>query len=385
MKQIDHQKKVFLIYNSNASRIQGSTEIYYLSQFLAEESNLHVFAPLERSVEGAINHSLPITGITGVLLLNIFLTPYWLYYFLKERPDIVYCYENIILPAILGRWVFGATIAFDLRSDPYDQAIEFFSEDDRGPLFRLFLRIGKYTHSFVLRWAHYVFVLSEPLAETVIANYGIDRSAIRLLPLGVDTKRFTPVEESYDRFSIVYIGTLNKHRDIDTLIEAVGSLSPELQANIRLDLYGKGPNEYISDLISHASEGSPVEVQWHGMIPHEDIPKRAGKSDIAVSPLPAYEAYQVSSPAKIFEYLALGLPVVASRISPHERILTENSNALLYEPESADSLRNQLERIVENKEMRDEFAENARSTALEYSWEQRFSVVEESLNLKQDL
>lgn len=382
MKQTDERKKVFLIYNSNASEVQGSTEIHYLSQFLAKQSNLHVFAPLEKSIEGAVNHSLPINGIIGVLLLNIFLMPYWLFHFLKEQPDVVYCYENVILPAILGRWVFGATIAFDLRSDPYDQAVELSSEDDCRPLFMLFLRIGKYTHSIVLRWAHYVFVVSEPLAETVIANYGIDRSAIRLLPLGVDTKRFTPVDESYDRLGIVYIGTLNRYRGIDTLIKAVDNLSPELKANVRLDLFGKGDEKYITDLVSCASGGSPLKVQWHGMIPHEDIPKRASKSDIAVSPLPAYEAYQVSSPAKIFEYLALGLPVVASRINPHERILTENTNALLYESESANSLRIQLEHIIENKKMRDKFAKNARSTALECSWEQRFSVVEESLNLK---
>ncbi len=305
-----------------------------------------------------------------------------MYYLFKERPDIIYCYENVILPAFLGRWIFGATVVFDLQSDPYDQAVEFSSEDDRGLIFGLFLWIGKCVHTVALRWAHYVFVLSEPLADTVISNYGIDRNVIRLLPLGVDTTRFTPTEESYDRLGIVYVGTLNRHRDIDTLIEAVSGLPPELQANIRLDLYGKGDEKYISDLVSRASEGSPLKVEWHGMIPHEDIPKRAGKSDIAVSPLPAYEAYQVSSPAKIFEYLALGLPVVASRINPHERILTKNSNALLYEPESADSLRTQLEKLIQNKEARDEFAENARSTAIECGWEQRFSVVDETLNLK---
>jgi len=385
MKNKSNSKKVFLIYNSNASKVQGSTEIFYLSKFLARQCDLHIFAPLEKPIQNATNHSIPITGITGVLLLNIALAPYWLYCFLKERPDIIYCYENVILPAFLGRWIFGATVVFDLRSDPYDQAVEFSSEDNRGLMFGLFLWVGKYAHTVAFHWAHYVFVLSQPLADTVIRNYGIDRNVIHLLPLGVDTTRFTPSEESHNRLSIVYVGTLNRHRDIVTLIEAVSGLSPKLQANIRLDLYGKGDKKYISDLVSYASEGCPLKVKWHGMIPHEDIPRRAGKSDIAVSPLPAYEAYQVSSPAKVFEYLALGLPVVASRITPHERILTEGSNALLYEPESADSLRTQLERIIENKEMRDEFAENARSTSLEYSWEQRFSVVEESLNLKQDL
>lgn len=382
MDQSERRKTVFLVHTNDPSKVQGSTEVHYVTEFLSERCDLHIFAPGLRSDEDAVSHALPIRGISGVVLLNLVLAPYWLYHLLNERPDIVYCYENVILPALLGRWVTDATVAYDLRSDPYQQGREFSEQGERDFLFRSFLLVGKYFHGFALKRAHYVFVLSEPLADAITSNYGVSRNAIRLLPLGVDTDQFAPAEESHDRTSIVYVGSIASLRDIGTVIDAVTGLAPGIQREIRVDLYGGGPEEYISDLMEQAS-GTPVEVNWHGMIPHEEIPERAGKSDIAVSPLPPYDAYEVSSPAKLFEYLALGLPVVASRITPHERILDEQENALFFEPESAVDLRDKLKTLIDNDELRAEYARNARATAFAYSWEERFSIVEDTLRLRE--
>jgi glycosyltransferase involved in cell wall biosynthesis len=372
---------VFLVLTKDPTSVQGNTEKHYLSTFLATRSRLHVFAPLDGSIVDATNYSLPVKGITGAFVLNVLLAPYWVYQFTTERPDIVYCYQNVILPALLGKYVFGAVVVFDLRSDPYDQAQEFFDEDDRGLAFKLAMRAARSLHTVVLQRVDHVFVLSEPLADSVVENYDVDREQIHLLPLGVDTDRFRPTDESYDRFSIVYVGSLARYRGIDTFIDAVAGLSKEHQRQIRIDLYGSGPEEYVSELIADAAEDSEFDIHWHGLVAHEELPTRSARSDIAVSPIPPYEAFQVSSPAKLFEYLAMGLPVVASRIDPHERILNDGKTALLFDADSPADCRAKLARLVTDDELRTRLSVAARENSSQHSWEGRFQVVADALEL----
>lgn len=372
---------VFLILTKDPTSVQGNTEKHYLSAFLSRRSRLHVFAPLEGSVQGASDYPLPVTGIGGAFVLNILLAPYWVYQFATERPDIVYCYQNVILPALLGEYMLGATVAFDIRSDPYDQTQEFFEEDDRGLAFKLAMRVARSLHAVVLQRVDHVFVLSEALADSVVENYSVDREQIRLLPLGVDTDRFRPSDESYDRLSIVYAGSLARYRGIDTLIDAVGGLSEEHQCQIRVDLYGSGPEEYVSELIADATQDSEFDIHWHGPVSHEELPTKAARSDIAVSPIPPYEAFQVSSPAKVFEYLAMGLPVVASRIDPHERILNDGETALLFNADSPADCRAKLARLVTDEELRTRLSVAAQEKSSQHSWEGRFQVVADALEL----
>lgn len=376
-------KTVFFILTKDPTKVQGNTEKRYLSKFLSDRSRLHVFAPIEEVISDAINHSIPIKGITGALILNVLFLPYWLYQFYTERPDVVYCYQNVILPALLGRYVFGATVVIDIRSDPYDQTQEFFDEDDRSIAFKIVMRVAQLLHVVVLQRVDYVFVLSDPLADRIIENYGVDRKQLRILPLGVDTEKFRPIDSSYDRLSIVYIGSLAQYRGIDMFLDAVSRLPKSMKDEIRVDLYGDGPEESVSKLVDDASCDSGLEVHWHGLVDHTKLPKRASRSDIAVSPIPPYQAYQVSSPAKVFEYLAMGLPIVATRIKPHERILSEGENAFLFDPDSISDFTQKLTILIENDELRGEIAKNARECSLIYDWTRRFETVEETLDLAQ--
>lgn len=373
---------VFLVLTKDPTRVQGNTEKHYLSMFLSERSQLHVFAPLNGKVPNAENHSLPVKGITGALLINVLFAPYWIYQFYTQRPDIVYCYQNVILPALLGRYVFGTTVAFDIRSDPYDQTQEFFNEDDRGFSFKLAMRVAKLLHDMTLKRADYVFVLSDQLGDSVLENYDVEREKLRLLPLGVDTDRFRPSIDSYDQLSIVYIGSLARYRGIDAFLQAVNQLPEATKAELRIDLYGQGPKEYVFGLIDDVTNESEFEVHWHGLIDHEKLPAMAARSDIAVSPIPPYNAYQVSSPAKVFEYLAMGLPIVASRINPHERILDDGENAVLYNPGSITDFSQKLALLIDDDGLRSLMSKNARESSQMYCWNRRFEVIENTLGLE---
>ena len=364
---------VFFILTKDPTQLQGNTEKHYLARHLADRTDLSVFAPLSEEIPGARNRPLPVKGLKGAVWLNLFLLPYWLYVFATERPDIVFCYQNVIIPAVLGK-LSGATVAFDLRSDPFEQAQEFFEDDDRGLPFRLAMQTAKRLHEWVLKYADRVFVVSDPLKDTICLNYAISQDAVTVLPLGVDTDHFVPSDDGWECLSILYVGSLAEYRGIDTIIEAALRLPKSLQCRTRIDLYGDGDEEYLSLLITKA-DNTPLEVYWHGFVAHDQLPAEAARSDIAVSPIPPYQSYEVSSPAKIFEYQALGLPIVASRITPHERILGNGDSGLLYSPESTAEFAQALERLLTDDELREQMGEDARKASMDADWDRQFETV----------
>jgi glycosyltransferase involved in cell wall biosynthesis len=97
----------------------------------------------------------------------------------------------------------------------------------------------------------------------------------------------------------------------------------------------------------------------------------AGRSDLAISLLPDLESYSVSSPAKVYEYLALGLPVVATDIPAHRRILTDGADAVLVD-DDPETVAAELLALCENPERLAAMSERARETATRHSWEHRF-------------
>jgi glycosyltransferase involved in cell wall biosynthesis len=296
---------------------------------------------------------------------------------LLYRPDVVYCYREVIAPPFVARTLTGATVVYDIRADPYAQAKEFSERGVIGStIHEASLELGRVTHGIALPRADAVITLSEPLERTLHEEYGVARSALAIVPLGVDTERFTPAETTGDPVRLVYMGAIIPVRGLETVIEALATLDPGVRDRVRLDLYGDADPEYVATLGDLAARRGVDDLfHWHGYVDHEDVPEAVGTCDVALSPLPPLEAFAVSSPAKVYEYLALGLPVVATRIPPHERILTDGEDSILVDPDDADRLGTAIRRLVTDPERRERLGARAREHALRHDWESRFEDV----------
>ena len=65
-------------------------------------------------------------------------------------------------------------------------------------------------------------------------------------------------------------------------------------------------------------------------MPQAAVPNFIAASDIGVSPVPPFSFYKLSSPIKMFEYMAMGKPVVANQEIPeHKEILEESGGGVL--------------------------------------------------------
>lgn len=366
------RQRVWVLTTFDISTAPGTTEAYYLVQKFAERWDTHVFAPLGGPIESVHEHRVPVASLGAVLLFNTVLTPWFVWLALRRPPDLVYVYKNIFVPALVVRLCTDAVVVYDIRADPYEQAKEFAEFDPRGLPYHAFLRVGRWLHRVTLPRADGVVTLSEPLAERLRTDYGVPAAKIGLVPLAADPDAFEPVSTDGAEIRIAYVGSLTEYRGLDDVVEALAALAPELRSQVRLDLYGGADRALIDALEARAPDGPTIE--WHGYVDHDRLAQAVAACDIAASPLPPLEAFEVSSPAKVYEYLALGLPVVATDITPHRRILDEEC-AVLVPPGDTEAMTEAFARLVSDEAYRSQLSAGARERALENTWSDRFEAL----------
>lgn len=234
-----------------------------------------------------------------------------------------------------------------------------------------------------------IVCVSELVADWVRTDYpGLDD--VSVVPNGVNTERITPWGDQdrlgHDRLGhgrlgdggsralgssgqrpvrIGFVGTLKPWHGTDRLITACAGLT----GDFRLDLVGHGPEAEALEAQVRALDLTD-RVHFHGALAPEAVPAALREFDIAVAPYPAGENY--FSPLKIYEYLAAGLPVVASAVGAIPGVLAESGAGILTDPTDTDDLTRALQRLIDDADLRAEMGTRARAEALaRHSWTQR--------------
>ena len=370
------RRTVFVFSTHDISTVQGTTEAFYVSKFFGEIFDTHVIGPLSSTIEGTTMHSYSASGLVGLLWVNMLLLPRWIWLAYKERPDIVYVYRNVLVPPVVLKLLFGTLVVCDLRVHPVEQPREFNSDT---VLNRLSVRLAWVGHEFLLRFSNVTIALSEPLRRSLADSFSVEQDAIHVVPLGVDSDVFVPRNDDVtDEFAIAYVGPISPLRGIESVFEGLNELSEKSQRPITVELFGPAVEDYAAEIEKLASAGA-YSVIWHGLIPHDDVPDRVGRCDCAISPLPPHDGFEVSSPAKVYEYLALGLPIIATTITPHQRILEHGRDSLFVEPGSSCQMAEAIEQLLVDEELRHELGTNARKKGIQNSWQSRIESIVEAI------
>jgi len=246
------------------------------------------------------------------------------------------------------------------------------------------MRFPKASNSVVQR----LLVLQERLSIAV-ASAAItvnDALAARLVELGVAPEKITVLlnTPSLVRFDpalhlarafaadgtvrLVYAGALTPTYELAVAVDAVARLATiKPDVAICLDVYGRGDSEaalraQVADL------GLEERVRFHGRIPIEAVPAAIAAADIGIAPTRRDPFTDFSLSTKIFEYGAMGKPVVASRLPLVERTFPSGA-VCTYEPGDADSLALAIAALHDSPVMRDTAVAATTARIRELSWE----------------
>jgi glycosyltransferase involved in cell wall biosynthesis len=222
----------------------------------------------------------------------------------------------------------------------------------------------------VFESASLLVAVSEEVAE-YLRRYPESEGRIEIVPNGVDAHRFAPraevVSSRGDGFTIGFVGSLKPWHGLSDLIAAFAALSQEAR-NARLLIVGDGPERsWLEETIAAAEFRDSVRLT--GAVPHREVPALLAAIDVAVAPYPKLTNFYFS-PLKVFEYMAAGLPVVASRTGQVAKLIEDGVTGLLYEPGDVRALSGALDRLRQQPEFRKALGRAARESILKgHTWD----------------
>lgn len=216
-----------------------------------------------------------------------------------------------------------------------------------------------------------VLAVSDQVANYV-KQYLAEKDRVYVVPNGVDPSRFPQDQKPSllsppGTFTIGFVGTLKPWHGLEYLIEAFAILR-ESDEQTRLLIVGDGPERpKIEEVLKTKSLLNAVH--FTGAVPPHEIPGLLASMDAAAAPYPAGENFYFS-PLKVYEYMAAGIPVAASRIGQLENVIDDKINGLLVSPGNAIELARALEQLRNDAELRTRLSRAARAAVIEkHTWE----------------
>ena len=214
-----------------------------------------------------------------------------------------------------------------------------------------------------------------------LSRYVCTYGKVYVVPNGVNPNRFsnnhkaaTPASD--ETFIVGFVGTLKPWHGLHILVEAFNHLQDKAP-NTRLMIVGDGPER--SELLKKLKEKDLLRLtEITGTVAASEVPGLLSSMDVAVAPYPPL-AHFYFSPLKVYEYMAAGLPVVASRIGQLAELIQDGENGILVPPGDPVTLARALGKLYRNPLLCKRLGTKARQTVLEsHTWD---ATVEHMLNL----
>jgi glycosyltransferase involved in cell wall biosynthesis len=228
-----------------------------------------------------------------------------------------------------------------------------------------------------LRAATRIFVVSE-VERGNLERVGVGPEKIVVNPNAVNTDTFRPgvggdstrrdLEIDKNEVVVGFVGTFGPWHGVVTLAEAIKTIPAELP--VRFLLVGSGSlQSQVEDILN--AEVANRRVIFTGSVNHDRVPALLDACEILVAPhVPLTDGSEFfGSPTKLFEYMAMGKAIVASRLGQIGEVLENERTALLVEPGNVAALAAAIVRLVNSDELRALFGEQARTVAMQrHTW-----------------
>lgn len=228
------------------------------------------------------------------------------------------------------------------------------------PAVPLFLRkILFQLECLLIAQSDFSVVVSNGLRRSLLESDRISEKKLIVIPNGAHLREEVSPEQRNQATSIhfVYFGIFQQYYDLDLAIEAVGRLqNAGVQAT--LSLHGTGGNE--AELQALASSSPQVQMPGRFDLHQLILDGEFDRNTVLLLPGAAGSLSEIGSPTKLYEYMSLGLPIIAAKIGQPGEVLRERESAVFYEPGNADDLLAAMQLLAADNKLRESIGKNVR-------------------------
>ncbi|MEZ4886683.1 MAG: glycosyltransferase family 4 protein [Chitinophagales bacterium] len=232
-----------------------------------------------------------------------------------------------------------------------------------------------------LKIPHLFFPISKGIQVDLIQLFNIDNQRIEVASDGVDIKRFQTskpndailLKEKYpfaaNKKVIIYTGSFLEWKGVEVLVKAIKFIQ---STDFCVLLIGGSPQKVNAINALCETEKVAHLVAVEGFVTQNKLIPLVRAATIAVIPnTKAVISQYYTSPLKVFEYMAVGLPIVASDLPSLREILTEKEHCLFFEAENPRSLAEKLDFLLQNEIFCNQMRANNLLSVQKYDWQIR--------------
>jgi len=289
-----------------------------------------------------------------------------------RRYDIVHVHNmpDVLVFAAIVPKLLGAKVILDLHDPMPELMMTIFGSQRESRVVRWMTRLERWSIAFadtvitVNRACEKLFAERVGQSEDIhVVMNSPDESIFRFVPVQEDVKR--NANESKP-FVLMYHGTIVERNGLDLVVEAVAKLRQTVPA-VQLRIYG-ARTPFLDEVMQYvAAERLDDHVTHHGHKRLEDLSVAISECDAGVIPNKRSIFTEINTPTRIFEYLALGKPVVA----PRSGGITDyfDDDALIYfELGDAGQLAERLAWVANNPAEVSDIVRRGQDVYLDHAW-----------------
>jgi glycosyltransferase involved in cell wall biosynthesis len=228
----------------------------------------------------------------------------------------------------------------------------------------------------VWRHAGAFVTITRALAEELVVRHGT-REHVFVVPDGAIVPAVPVVPVVPDVPVAAYAGHLYPWKGVDVFLQAL-ALAPSVRGLI----VGGHPSDADFQRIKNQTHelGIADRVEMTGLVPPSDVRRHLARATILVLPnTRSAISERYTSPLKLFEYLAVGRPIVASDFPAIRELLVHDTHALLVPAGDASALAAALTRLASDAALSARLARAATALAPDYTWARRAERLEPAL------
>jgi glycosyltransferase involved in cell wall biosynthesis len=229
--------------------------------------------------------------------------------------------------------IFRKLVIFDMHEN-YPQALKEFNK--KGIINFLFKNpfLAEKLEDISIKKVDKIIVVVDENKKR-LENMGVPSEKIYVVSNTVDLETFklnvksTVNFSSYEnKFVILYSGTVSPERGLKTAVFAMKNLKRDF-SNAILIILGDGKSVGELDKIRSENnlEDNVILQPWCG---HEKLPDYIARANLCIIPQPNNDFINTTIPHKLFEYMAIGKPVLVSDAEPLQRIVEETNSGLVF-------------------------------------------------------
>jgi glycosyltransferase involved in cell wall biosynthesis len=284
--------------------------------------------------------------ITSLINTTLFFNPVWIYTVFsivkKSNCDLILVRD---LPlsgvGLLISKVLKIPMAVDF-AEPYPLTIRQRRKFEKFKIQHLVTRniaFADVYEKLIIRQANNCFVVCEEARERLIKR-GAKSKKVEILRNTPELNKFTPLTGSQakdnNEFIIMYVGILIGGRGLEVAIKAMSQINTKIK-NIKLLIIGSGKAE--KDLREMTTQlNLDGCIKFIGWIDNELVPKYINSCDVGILPFSNTSHINHTVANKLYDFMAMGKPVICSNVRPMVRIINETKCGYTFEADDYISL-----------------------------------------------